>query len=232
MPRFIGHYLATGSNPKIIKGDDDHYITAIQHFLPSDLSGHQMCGMEKIAGCRKDCLNTAGRGQSPMVVAARMRKTIEFAEHRPLYNYLIDKDLVKYETFCHRHELHGSVRMGGTDDRPWHQILKMEAYDLQFYNYTKHWRRAYHRLPKNYHLTLSYSEADKGYARDILKASKDTGTNIAVVFKGDFPKRFKGLPVIDGTKDDLRFLDPSPCAVALKPLGKAKHNTNGFVVAA
>ena len=142
MPRFIGHYLATGSNPKIIKGDDDHYITAIQHFLPSDLSGHQMCGMEKIAGCRKDCLNTAGRGQSPMVVAARMRKTLEFAEHRPLYNYLIDKDLVKYETFCHRHELHGSVRMGGTDDRPWHQILKMEAYDLQFYNYTKHWRRA------------------------------------------------------------------------------------------
>ena len=232
MPRFIGHYIATGSNPKIVKGDNNVYLTAIQHFLPSDISGHQMCGMEDIAGCRKDCLNTAGRGQSPTVVAARTRKTLEFAEHRPLYDYLIDKDLTKYETFCHRHGLRGAVRMAGTDDRPWHKILDMEAYDLQFYNYTKHYRRAYHPMPKNYHLTLSYSEANKNYAKAVLKASKDTGTNIAVVFKGAFPKRFKGLDVIDGTKDDLRFLDPSPCCIALKALGKAKRNTNGFVIAA
>ena len=87
------------------------------------------------------------------------------------------------------------------------------------------------QLPANYHLTLSYSEKDPEYAEQVLQAVRDTGVNAAVVFRHKLPKTFKGLPVIDGDKDDLRFLDPKGVIVGLIAKGKkAKADTSGFVI--
>ena len=40
-----------------------------------------------------------------------------------------------------------------------------------------------------------------------------------------------GYPVIDGDRNDLRFLDPAPCIVALRAKGAgARRDTTGFVL--
>ncbi len=102
--------------------------------------------------------------------------------------------------------------------------------DVQFYDYTKIVARAYKPMPSNYHLTLSYSEADADYAEQVLTAVRDTGINAAVVFRDKIPATFKGLRVVDGDKDDLRFLDPQGVIVGLKAKGDAKHDDTGFVI--
>ena len=50
------------------------------------------------------------------------------------------------------------------------------------------------------------------------------------MFRNKLPKTFKGLPVIDGDKDDLRFLDPQGVIVGLIAKGKAKQDKSGFVI--
>ena len=54
--------------------------------------------------------------------------------------------------------------------------------------------------------------------------------NVAVVFRDAMPESWLGVPVIDGTTHDLRFLDPKPCIVGLTAKGSAKKDTSGFVV--
>jgi hypothetical protein len=44
------------------------------------------------------------------------------------------------------------------------------------------------------------------------------------------PETFHGLKVIDGDKDDLRFLDPKGVIVGLIAKGDAIHDDTGFVI--
>jgi hypothetical protein len=55
--------------------------------------------------------------------------------------------------------------------------------------------------------------------------------NTAIVFRDVYDKAtWQGYPVVDGDKDDLRFLDPKGGhIVALYAKGKAKKDTSGFV---
>jgi hypothetical protein len=80
----------------------------------------------------------------------------------------------------------------------------------------------------NYHLTFSRSEANKAECRRALGA----GHNGTVVFrKPPDPATFWGHPVIDGDRNDLRFLDPAPCIVPLKAKGAgARRDATGFVL--
>ena len=110
--------------------------------------------------------------------------------------------------------------------------METEFPQVQFYDYSKLYLRAYKDLPSNYHLTLSYSEANADYAEAILNAHKLTGVNVAVVFrdKNTIPTSFAGSTVLDGDKDDLRFLDMPRHVVALYAKGDAKKDGTGFVV--
>ena len=103
---------------------------------------------------------------------------------------------------------------------------------IQFYDYTKVYNRVAKNWPTNYHLTLSYSEANDAYRDNVVRYANDYGANMAVVFrdKNNIPKEFLGRKVIDGDADDLRFLDPDNVVVALYAKGKAKKDTTGFVV--
>jgi hypothetical protein len=58
------------------------------------------------------------------------------------------------------------------------------------------------------------------------------GLNVTVVFRKPLhPATFWGYQVIDGEQDDLRFLDPRQCVVALKAKGAgARRDSTGFVL--
>ena len=96
---------------------------------------------------------------------------------------------------------------------------------VQFYDYTKIPNR--YNVPSNYHLTFSRSETND---QDILWTDYTVMRhNVAVVFD-TIPATYRGIPVVDGTLDDLRFLDPQNVVVGLKANGKGKKDQSGFVI--
>jgi hypothetical protein len=126
-------------------------------------------------------------------------------------------------------------RLNGTSDIRWETIPctrdgerfpnVMEAFPhLTFYDYTKLPNRR--NIPANYHLTFSRSESNENRLAGVVRR----GLNVAVVFAGDLPETYRGLPVVSGDDTDLRFLDPKGCIVGLTAKGEAKGDTSGFVV--
>lgn len=233
-----GNLLSCGTNAKTVKGDGSEYLTAIMYLTPWKSAGINVCPMAEQAQCIEGCLNSAGRGQMSSVQIGRARKTQWFASDRAGFMVQLVKDLRSFVNYCARRGVHPCVRLNGTSDIRW-ELIKVAPHsslnifqlfpDITFYDYTKIANRK--GLPKNYHLTWSYSGASEAYAAQHVIA-KANGLNIAVVFrrKGDIPSSFLGLPTIDGDRDDMRFLDPKGVVVALYAKGKAKQDQSGFVV--
>ena len=125
-------------------------------------------------------------------------------------------------------------QLNGTTDIRW-ELIKLGDYnifeshpDVQFYDYTKIPNRKVADYP-NYHLTWSYSSANPKYEElfwDVIRK----GMSVAVVFRKPVNMTtWRGYKVVDGDKDDLRFLDPQSSIVALYAKGAAKHDSTGFV---
>lgn len=228
--------IGVGNNAKTVKGDGSEYMTAIKYMKPykSIFKGkvHNLCAMADKAGCAEPCLRWAGRGQMNVVQRGRERKTMFYLSDRIGFMDTLIKDITVFSRRQRNKGVQPCVRLNGTSDIQYEKTGIMEQFpDVQFYDYTKIVKRAYAKLPANYHLTLSYSEADPEYAEQVLQAVRDTGVNAAVVFRHKLPKTFKGLRVINGDKDDLRFLDPKGVIVGLIAKGKkAKADTSGFVI--
>jgi hypothetical protein len=55
------------------------------------------------------------------------------------------------------------------------------------------------------------------------------GGNVAVVFRNQLPKTWKGFEVVNGDETDLRFLDKKGVVVGLIEKGLAKKDSTGFV---
>lgn len=237
-----GNLLSCGSNAKTVKGDGSEYLTAIMYLTPYNKSGVNMCATAHIAKCWKPCLDEAGRGQMPSVQKGRLRKTQWFNTDRVGFMIQLAHDIASFLRYCEKAGVQAVVRLNGTSDIRWELIPVQrggvqqggyknifEAFpSVQFYDYTKIGNRR--GLPSNYHLTFSYSGVAE-YQGQVEKAL-DHGMNIAVVFrhKGNIPASFLGRAVVDGDKDDMRFLDPEGCVVALYAKGKAKADYSGFVV--
>lgn len=220
--------FGVGSNTKIIKGDGAEYMTAIMHLFPKNT---KICPFQDIAKCKEPCLNTSGRGVFNTVQKARQRKTNLYLTDKFKFMDYMYHDMHMFRRRMHKNGVKPCARPNGTSDILFERTnLMYDFYDIQFYDYTKTYKRVYKKLPPNYHLTLSYSEADMDYANKIYRAVIDTCTNMAVVSTLPMPKKFRGLDCIDGDKDDLRFLDPKGVAVWLSAKGKAKKDTSGFVV--
>jgi hypothetical protein len=184
------------------------------------------------AGCAAPCLRWAGRGQMSSVQRGRERKTMFYLSDRINFMSTLVTDITVFRRRQIKNSVQPCVRLNGTSDIQYEKTGIMEQFpDVQFYDYTKIVKRAYAKLPDNYHLTLSYSEADMDYADSVHQAVLDTGVNMAVVFRDRLPATFRGLRVIDGDKDDLRFLDPKGVVVGLVAKGKkAKQDKSGFVI--
>jgi hypothetical protein len=227
--------LSVGNNAKTVKGDGSEYLTAILYMAPADnLQGINVCAMAEVAGCKAACLYTAGRGKMNSVQAGRLRKTMLWRDDRQGFIATLKQDIAKFQAYCLKRGIQPVVRLNGTSDIMWEKYIDMETEFpvVQFYDYTKIVKRVYKTLPRNYDLTLSYSEANADYAKSVLQAHADTGANVAVVFrdKDTIPTSFAGSEVLDGDKDDLRFLDAPRRIVALYAKGDAKKDSTGFVV--
>ena len=231
-----GNLLSAGSNAKTRKGDGSEYVTAIMYLTPWKSAGINVCPMAEQAGCIEGCLNSAGRGVFNSVQAGRARKTQWFASDREGFMLQLYKDIASFVRFCDKLGVTPCVRLNGTSDIRW-ELIKVNGFAnifaafpmVQFYDYTKIANRKI--KVTNYHLTWSYSGASEAYAKQHAIA-KVNGLNIAVVWRkvSSIPTEYLGLPVVDGDKDDLRFLDPKGVVVALYAKGKAKRDTSGFVV--
>ena len=226
--------LGVGNNAKTIKGDGSEYVTAIRYLKPfkTMFKGkvHNLCAMAETAKCHEGCLFTAGRGAMNAVQRGRERKTMLLLSDPVAFYDALYKDIETFQRRCLKNMITPCIRLGGTDDKgDGIRIAKMFPLS-QFYDYTKVVKRAYTKLPDNYHITLSYSEADMKYADEVVMAVVKTGVNMAVVFRDKLPDTFRGLQVIDGDKDDLRFLDPKGVVVGLIAKGRAKKDTSGFVI--
>lgn len=229
--------LLTLNNPKTMKGQKYGYLTGVLHLAPHKLSGYNVCPHAS-AGCSAACLNTAGRGgwfkpgaTTNPIQDARIRRTQLFFEDRERFEALLERDIDFVIRKAKRDGLIPVFRLNGTSDLPWERLTfrghanVMVAYpDVQFMDYTKVPKRWV--LPPNYHLTFSLNEANAAVARE----EAEHGRNVAVVFrKPPYPATWWGLPVVDGDKNDLRFLDPTPSIVGLKAKGRAKTDYSGFV---
>ena len=241
--------IGVGTNAKTVKGDGSEYLTAILYMTPYKVWVETLgrysnsCPMAEKAGCIDACLNTAGRGAFNNVQTARERKAQWFYNDRQGFLAQLIIDIDKFRNYCKKRDIQPCVRLNGTTDIQWELIRYMgdknifEIFpDVQFYDYTKIANRRKAKEIANYHLTWSYSNADPKYAA-MLDTAIANGMNAAVVFRSNFievvPKcwhTWKSLPVIDGDKDDLRFLDPKGGhIVALYAKGKAKKDRSGFV---
>ena len=243
--------LLTFNNAKTPKGEELGYLTAILYFAPYMLSGYQMCPFAELAQCFDPCLNTAGRGRFDATQKARIRKTLMFHQYRPEFMVLLVSEINRAIRKSKRMGLKLVVRLNGTSDIAWENMpvvfSKSLGYsltifklfpDLMFYDYSKCPTR--HKLPRNYHLTFSYSGAASFKPIVDKWFNKRTNQNIAVVFESKHIRNFEphhngdfgNAPVINGDSTDLRFLDPINVVVGLTAKGKGKTDTTGFVVRA
>ena len=231
--------LLTQGNAKILKGEKLGYITKGLHFAPANLSGFEVCKWRS-KGCTMACLNTAGRGQMDSIQNARIAKTKLFFEKQFDFLVKLEKEIASTIKSAKKKEMTAVFRPNLTSDIAWESVFFDEERpqtifdkfpETQFYDYTKSFMRMAQfinrnpEFPSNYHLTFSRSETNQKLVEMVL----EMGGNVAVVFRDQLPKTWKGYEVINGDENDLRFLDKQPCIVGLIEKGLAKKDETGFV---
>lgn len=214
--------LLTYQNPKLNKSMNFGYQSFGLSLAPNTVSGFQTCPKASV-GCSTECLFYSGRGRMQRTQDARIKRTRLFFEHREKFLRLLIAEMALAIETAECNELKPCFRMNVVSDIAWEKFgIPQEFPDVVFYDYTKVLNR---KVPDNYHLTFSRSEANEKECIEALAR----GSNIAVVFD-KLPPEYLGRPVISGDVHDLRFLDPKGVIIGLTPKGRAKNDTSGFVV--
>lgn len=236
--------LLTSGNQKIVKGEKLGYITKGIHLAPANLAGYEVCQWRS-KGCTMACLNTAGRGQMNSVQASRIAKTKLFFEQQFDFLTKLSKEITSTIKSSLKKEMQAVFRLNLTSDISWESVFFNEEEpktifekfpSTQFYDYTKSFKRMCaflnkpftkdeQKFPSNYHLTFSRSEHNDKKCEMVLAM----GGNVAVVFRNQLPKTWKGYEVVNGDDTDLRFLDKKGVVVGLIEKGMAKKDETGFV---
>jgi hypothetical protein len=218
-PRILGKSIKTD------KGQGMGYNTHIVYFDPSvgrveGKSISKVCP-HATEGCMKACLFGSGNARFKQVQSGRTRKTLRFYEDRKGFVFQLSAEITRAARLDRKKGMIPTFRLNGTSDIPWENVRiggvkLMEVHsDVQFYDYTPnpHRMRKYleGKMPPNYHLTFSRKEDNWATCLEILTK----GGNVAAVFE-EVPPTYEGYTVIDGDKDDLRFLDPKGVIVGLK----------------
>lgn len=226
-----------GGNAKLAKGNGDVFAPYILHLAPSGSSGRGNTCPNASKECISLCLNVSGRANIfPAILKGRVKKTREYYENRSGFLARLNREI---RNAIAREKRNGRVsvfRLNGTSDLEWTEVISAFP-DVRFYDYTKDPVR-YHRyllgmMPKNYHLTFSFS----GHNGELCRSFLSRGGNVAVAFARPVgapyarPAEWCGFPTIDGDSSDLRFRDAPGTVVALKAKGKARNaKGNPFVV--
>jgi len=224
---------AGDTNAKLEKSKTTSYIL---YMMPhtANSKGINVCPHAS-KGCAEACLVSAGRGKFSNVEKSRLNKTEFWIADKKGFYTLLAKDIQKAIRKADKKGERVAFRLNGTSDLDHLKMLKVFAgFDYRdtgknvvFYDYTKVAKKALKYLgDRKYFQTFSRSEDNELQCIDML----DSGVNVAVVFRDNLPKYWKGFPVIDGDQTDERFLDASGVVVGLKAKGDAKKDTSGFVV--
>ena len=249
LPFYMPSYLlSVEADAKTDKGTASGYLTGILYLAPGQIAGVGNLCPHASAGCLAACLFTAGRaGIFEAVNAARVMRTRFLHDNRAGFIAALRGEIAALVRKAKRRGLKPVVRLNGTSDLPWETLAPELFADfprLRFYDYTKSVRRALAfaagKLPRNYHLTFSYSETNAAAAGLAIAA----GVNVAAVADGvKVGQRFAlpGLPdarpTFSADRHDLRFLDRKGKdgrgrIGILKAKGKAKGDSSGFVIRA
>jgi len=233
------------SNTKTRKSDKAGlgYMTVSLSLSPANESGYEVCG-SRSPGCTKACLFTAGLGAFANVKKGRIAKTRLFFQNREEFKRMLFAELDKWNKKAKKKGLTLACRLNVLSDIMWEKMfpdLFTTFGDVQFYDYTKHYKRAVAycadkegifgsgNFPPNYHLTFSRSETNDN---DVLSLIMLNGAiNIAVVFDSkELPEQWRSRKVVNGDETDLRFLDEQSTIIGLYAKGRARKDESGFVV--
>lgn len=220
-------------NEKSPKGERLGYLQAMLYLAPHTLGGGKTLCPHSTPACRDGCLYSAGRGKTPRTVNARLRRTKMFLEDRDAFIDELVGELCTMQRAADRHGMTLAIRLNGTSDIRW-EMEKVEGektlFDLFpqaiFFDYTRipHMHRP---VPENWKLTFSLADQTPGFALAHLEA----GRNVAAIVPdedrrvapGPFDVNGTRISVVDGERDDLRFLDPTPALILLRPKGRLFH---------
>ena len=207
------------------------FLTGIIYLAPHKISGKNLCAYAS-PSCIKSCLYTSGHGAFSNVQQARINKTLFFLNDRDGFLNQLHKEINSLKKKANKLGVKLAIRLNGTSDIPWEHFNVIQQHpDVQFYDYTKNYRRIHKfldgDLPENYFLIFSRSETTP--EKTINGIVKNNG-NVAVVFRNQLPDTYLGFPVINGDLHDLRFQDQSGVIVGLVAKGQAKKESDGFVV--
>jgi hypothetical protein len=222
--------LLSTNNQKFGKSNGKHtYMIAGLSLSPASRSGYNLC-KHSTGVCRLCCVADAGGGRWAAAQAARIRKTRMFFGDRDTFAQTLADDLRNFARLTAKKGHKPAVRLNTFSDIPWERVpltidgrrmTVIEAFTdtITFYDYTKYPCTA-RPSTDEYHLTYSAS----GENTDSCKAALAEGYNVAVVFDTKpshaLPSTYwDGVSVVDGDKDDLRFLDPHGVIIGLR----AKH---------
>jgi len=228
--------LLTTANAKILKGEKEGWMTMGIHLAPANLSGYNVCYWAS-RGCTDSCLNTSGHGAFSTVQAARIAKTKLLKENFDLFAAQLIKEIKAAIKKASKNGMRLAIRLNLTSDIPWELLDVQDGKtifeifpEVTWYDYTKGYKLMLDfldgKMPANYSLTFSRSESNEKY----VHAIRARGGNVAVVFRRSLPASWHGTPVVNGDKNDLRFLDARGVVVGLVDKGKARKDNSGFVV--
>ena len=228
--------LLTTANAKILKGEKEGWMTMGIHLAPANLSGYNVCYWAS-RGCTDSCLNTSGHGAFSTVQAARIAKTKLLKENFDLFAAQLIKEIKAAVKSAAKKGMRLAIRLNLTSDIPWELLDVQDGKtlfeifpEITWYDYTKGYKRMLDfldgKMPANYSLTFSRSESNEKF----VHAIRARGGNVAVVFRRSLPASWHGTPVVNGDKNDLRFLDARGVVVGLVDKGKARKDNSGFVV--
>jgi len=212
------------------------YLTSVVYLLQDNLSGMGTVCPYSTPTCREVCLGTvSGRAamkglkdECSMVQLARLRRTVLLKKFPEAFKIKLYTELLAFQKKAKKNGVIPCLRFNGTSDLSFEKwivpgtgILFMDMFkDIMFYDYTKSYDRMIAflqgKMPRNYHLTYSYSPENVLQTKKIL----DLKGNVAVVFDSKDPrsfvgKKFLGKKIVTGDDHDLRFVDETGVVVGL-----------------
>ena len=217
----INHSSKLKKNGKV-----NHQYTYGLYLAPASTSGYNVCS-HSTPECRLGCLATSGRAAMELIGGisrienSRITKTKLFYENNKFFMAWLIAEINAAKLKAEKNGYGFSVRLNCTSDIDWSNVMYngqniFQIFsDVQFYDYTKNPNKFFN-IPKNYHLTLSYTGRNWNLCELVLKK----GFNVAMVFnvknENDIPAMYKGYDVINGDITDFRVKDKSGVIVGLK----------------
>lgn len=233
--RFV---LLSPFNEKSPKGEAHGYLTAMLYLAPHTLAGGKTVCPHSTEACRAGCLFHAGRGKTPRVENARLRRTLSYLNDRAEFMGRLQAEIEDMQRVADENDLKLAIRLNGTSDIGWEReelAPGLNVFDAfpraTFYDYSR-WPAAHRRVPPNWHLTFSLADDPVERALEHFAAGRSVAAVIPEggaahagreIFIGD-----ADVTLIDGDEHDLRFLDPPTSLVLLKPKG-SRIKTTGMI---